>query len=141
MIELPLTRPDLYAKYNIKPVKGILLYGQAGTGKTLMVRSLARELNLRLTVINGAEVASQYHGESEKKLRDIWQQARDDASSQDLDEDWSDSDDECADINTRRSSILFIDEIDALFPRRDTSQSETEKRLVATMLTIMDGME
>ncbi|KAI3651314.1 hypothetical protein MP228_004795 [Amoeboaphelidium protococcarum] len=141
MIELPLTRPDLYAKYNIKPVKGILLYGQAGTGKTLMVRYLARELNLRLTVINGAEVASQYHGESEKKLRDIWQQARDDASSQDLDEDWSDSDDQCADINTRRSSILFIDEIDALFPRRDTSQSETEKRLVATMLTLMDGME
>ncbi|KAI3638861.1 hypothetical protein MIR68_003359 [Amoeboaphelidium protococcarum] len=141
IIELPLTRPDLYAKYNIKPVKGILLYGQAGTGKTLMVRSLARELNLRLTVINGAEVASQYHGESEKKLRDIWQQARDDASSQDLVEDGPDSGDECADISTRRGSILFIDEIDALFPRRDTSQSETEKRLVATMLTLMDGME
>jgi ATP-dependent 26S proteasome regulatory subunit len=96
MLELPLTRPDIFEQYGVKPPKGILLYGPPGTGKTLIARAVATEINAHMIVVNGAEIVSKYIGETEASLRNIFKEASD-----------------------QQPSIIFIDEIDALVPKRD----------------------
>ena len=102
----------------LKPPRGILLYGPPGTGKTHLARAIASSTNSSVFVINGPELSSAYHGETESKLRDVFKQARE-----------------------RSPCIVVLDEVDALVPRReDGAGGEVEKRVVATLLTILDGM-
>ncbi|CAN2388858.1 Cell division protein 48 (CDC48) N-terminal domain [Pristimantis euphronides] len=116
-IELPLKRPELFKSYGIPPPRGVLLYGPPGTGKTLIARAIASEVGAHVSVINGPEIMSKFYGESEARLRQIFAEA-----SQHL------------------PSIIFIDELDALCPKREGAQSEVEKRVVASLLTLMDGI-
>uniref|UniRef100_A0A4W3HT91 AFG2 AAA ATPase homolog A n=1 Tax=Callorhinchus milii TaxID=7868 RepID=A0A4W3HT91_CALMI len=116
-IELPLKQPELFRSYGIAPPRGVLLYGPPGTGKTLIARAVASEVGAHVSVINGPEVMSKYYGESEARLRQIFEEA-----------------------TRRQPSIIFIDELDALCPRREGAQSEVEKRVVASLLTLMDGI-
>jgi transitional endoplasmic reticulum ATPase len=118
MIELPLKYPAVFDRLGIEPPKGILLYGPPGTGKTLIARAVASESNATFFVINGPEIMNKLYGESESKLRTIFQDAQKNAPS-----------------------IIFIDEIDALAPRRAESGSEAERRVVGQLLTLMDGKE
>ncbi|KAI9139982.1 P-loop containing nucleoside triphosphate hydrolase protein [Paraphysoderma sedebokerense] len=108
--------PHFYTQYNLPPPKGILLYGPPGTGKTLLAKVIASELKCNVVIINGSEIMSKYYGETENTLRSIFEKAEKEGPS-----------------------ILFIDEIDALCPKRDDTPSEMEKRIVATLLTLMDG--
>ncbi|XP_063166892.1 ATPase family gene 2 protein homolog A [Candoia aspera] len=117
MIELPLKQPDLFRKYGIPPPRGMLLYGPPGTGKTLLARAIANEVEAHFSTINGPEIISKFYGESEARLRQIFSEA-----------------------SLRRPSIIFIDEIDALCPKREEAQNEVEKRIVASLLTLMDGI-
>ncbi|KAM6440253.1 ATPase family gene 2 protein homolog A isoform 2-T2 [Liasis olivaceus] len=117
MIELPLKQPDLFRKYGIPPPRGVLLYGPPGTGKTLLAKAIANEVEAHFSTINGPEIISKFYGESEAKLRQIFSEA-----------------------TLRRPSIIFIDEIDALCPKREEAQNEVEKRIVASLLTLMDGI-
>ncbi|XP_013915268.1 PREDICTED: spermatogenesis-associated protein 5 isoform X2 [Thamnophis sirtalis] len=117
MIELPLKQPDLFRKYGIPPPRGVLLYGPPGTGKTLLARAIANEVEAHFCTVNGPEIISKFYGESEARLRQIFSEA-----------------------SLRRPSIIFIDEIDALCPKRQESQNEVEKRIVASLLTLMDGI-
>ncbi|XP_015265703.1 PREDICTED: LOW QUALITY PROTEIN: spermatogenesis-associated protein 5 [Gekko japonicus] len=117
MIELPLKNPDLFRSYGIPPPRGVLLYGPPGTGKTLIARAVAYEVEAHVTTINGPEIISKFYGESEARLRHIFSEAA-----------------------SRRPSIIFIDEIDALCPKREGAQNEVEKRIVASLLTLMDGI-
>ncbi|XP_048858587.1 ATPase family protein 2 homolog isoform X2 [Brienomyrus brachyistius] len=116
-IELPLKHPELFKSYGIPPPRGILLYGPPGTGKTMIGRAIANEVGAHMTVINGPEIMSKYYGETEARLRQIF-----------------------AEASQRRPAIIFIDELDALFPKREGAQNEVEKRLVASLLTLMDGI-
>ncbi|KAG2220538.1 hypothetical protein INT45_004144, partial [Circinella minor] len=116
MVETPLQNPELFYRYGLKPPRGVLLYGPPGTGKTLIARAVAQETGAHAIVINGPEIISKYYGETEQKLRDIFQTAAESAPS-----------------------VIFIDEIDALCPKRDEAGSELEKRVVTTLLTLMDG--
>ena len=118
MIELPLKYPAVFDRLGIEPPKGILLYGPPGTGKTLIARAVASESNAAFFVINGPEIMNKLYGESESRLRGIFQEAQKHAPS-----------------------IIFIDEIDALAPRRAESGSEAERRVVGQLLTLMDGKE
>jgi transitional endoplasmic reticulum ATPase len=118
MIELPLKYPAVFDRLGIEPPKGILLYGPPGTGKTLIARAVASESNATFFVINGPEIMNKLYGESESRLRTIFQDAQKHAPS-----------------------IIFIDEIDALAPRRAESGSEAERRVVGQLLTLMDGKE
>jgi transitional endoplasmic reticulum ATPase len=118
MIELPLKYPAVFDRLGIEPPKGILLYGPPGTGKTLIARAVASESNAAFFVINGPEIMNKLYGESESRLRTIFQDAQKHAPS-----------------------IIFIDEIDALAPRRAESGSEAERRVVGQLLTLMDGKE
>lgn len=118
MIELPLKYPAVFDRLGIEPPKGILLYGPPGTGKTLIARAVASESNAAFFVINGPEIMNKLYGESESRLRGIFQEAQKHAPS-----------------------IIFIDEIDALAPRRAESGSEAERRIVGQLLTLMDGKE
>ncbi len=118
MIELPLKYPAVFDRLGIEPPKGILLYGPPGTGKTLIARAVASESNAAFFVINGPEIMNKLYGESESRLRNIFQEAQKHAPS-----------------------IIFIDEIDALAPRRAESGSEAERRVVGQLLTLMDGKE
>jgi len=102
----------------LKLPKGILLYGPPGTGKTLIARAVGVETKSHVICINGPEIISKYYGETETKLRNIFNEAIEKAPS-----------------------IIFIDEIDALCPKRDESENEVEKRIVATLLTLMDGID
>ncbi|KAI8968217.1 P-loop containing nucleoside triphosphate hydrolase protein [Mycotypha africana] len=115
-IETPLKNPDIYLKLGLKPPRGVLLYGPPGTGKTLIARTVAHETGAHCIVVNGPEVVSKYYGDTEQKLRDIFEDAVEHAPS-----------------------VIFIDEIDALCPKRDEAPSELEKRVVTTLLTLMDG--
>ncbi|KAJ1913908.1 AAA+-type ATPase [Tieghemiomyces parasiticus] len=115
-VELPLTRPELFHKYGQRPPRGVLLYGPPGTGKTLIARAVASETDAFVTCINGPSVMSRFYGETEATLRRIFSTAI-----------------------AHQPSIIFIDEIDALCPKRDESLGESEKRIVATLLTLMDG--
>ncbi|KAM3831198.1 ATPase family gene 2 protein homolog A isoform 2-T2 [Vipera latastei] len=117
MIELPLKQPDLFRKYGIPSPRGVLLYGPPGTGKTLLARAIANEIEANFCTVNGPEIISKFYGESEARLRQIFSEA-----------------------SLRRPSIIFIDEIDALCPKREEAQNEVEKRIVASLLTLMDGI-
>ncbi|XP_063776362.1 ATPase family gene 2 protein homolog A isoform X2 [Pseudophryne corroboree] len=116
-IELPLKQPELFKSYGIPPPRGVLLYGPPGTGKTLIARAIANEVGANVSVINGPEIMSKYYGESEARLRQIF-----------------------AEASQRQPSIIFIDELDALCPKREGAQNEVEKRVVASLLTLMDGI-
>ncbi|KAJ1962934.1 AAA+-type ATPase, partial [Dispira parvispora] len=116
MVELPLTQPELFYRYGQRPPRGVLLYGPPGTGKTLIARAVASETNAHVTCINGPSVMSKYYGDTEAKLRNIFQ-----------------------DAIRHQPAIIFIDEIDALCPKRDDAVGESEKRIVTTLLTLMDG--
>lgn len=117
MVELPLSRPELFARLGITPPRGVLLYGPPGTGKTLLARAVAAETKASFHYINGPEIIHKHYGASEAKLREIFDTARKSAPA-----------------------IIFIDEIDAIAPRRDQVVGDVEKRVVATLLTLMDGL-
>uniref|UniRef100_A0AAY4C0Y8 non-chaperonin molecular chaperone ATPase n=1 Tax=Denticeps clupeoides TaxID=299321 RepID=A0AAY4C0Y8_9TELE len=116
-IELPLRHPELFKNYGIPPPRGVLLYGPPGTGKTMIGRAIANEVGAHMTVINGPEIMSKYYGETEARLRQIFSEA-----------------------TQRQPAIIFIDELDALCPKREGAQNEVEKRVVASLLTLMDGI-
>ncbi|KAJ7505432.1 AAA family ATPase [Mycena galericulata] len=119
LLEIPLTRPELFRYFGLKPPRGILLHGPPGTGKTHLARAIAASTKSAVLVINGPELSSAYHGETEAKLREVFKEARD-----------------------KSPCIVVLDEVDALVPRReDGAGGEVEKRVVATLLTILDGME
>uniref|UniRef100_A0A8C3IMU5 AFG2 AAA ATPase homolog A n=1 Tax=Chrysemys picta bellii TaxID=8478 RepID=A0A8C3IMU5_CHRPI len=116
-IELPLKQPELFKCYGIPPPRGVLLYGPPGTGKTMIARAVANEVGAHVSIINGPEIISKFYGETESRLRQIF-----------------------AEASQRRPSIIFIDELDALCPKREGAQNEVEKRVVASLLTLMDGI-
>ncbi len=118
IIELPLKHPELFERFGIAPPKGVLLHGPPGTGKTLIARAVANESGANFFSINGPEIMSKYYGQSEQKLREIFMKAEDTAPS-----------------------IIFIDEIDSIAPKREEVQGEVERRVVAQLLTLMDGMK
>jgi transitional endoplasmic reticulum ATPase len=118
MVELPMRHPELFKKLGIEAPKGVLLYGPPGTGKTLLAKAVAGETNSHFTSISGPEIMGKYYGESEERLREIFKQAEE---------------------NT--PSIVFIDEIDSIAPKRDEVTGEVEKRIVSQLLTLMDGMK
>lgn len=118
MVELPLRYPELFERLGVDPPKGVLLYGPPGTGKTRLARAVANESSAEFFLINGPEIMGSGYGESEKKLRDVFEAAAKAAPS-----------------------IIFIDEIDSIAPKRSNVSGEAEKRLVAQLLTLMDGLE
>jgi transitional endoplasmic reticulum ATPase len=117
MIELPLRHPELFKRLGVEAPKGVLLHGPPGTGKTLIAKAIASETNANFYTIGGPEIMSKYYGESEEKLRNIFQQAEQNAPS-----------------------IIFIDEIDSIAPKREEVSGEVERRIVAQLLSLMDGM-
>jgi transitional endoplasmic reticulum ATPase len=118
MIELPLRHPELFERLGIEAPKGVLLHGPPGTGKTLLAKAVAGETNANFVSIGGPEVISKFYGESEERLRSIFKEAEENAPT-----------------------IIFIDEIDSIAPKRDEVTGETERRVVAQLLTLMDGLE
>jgi transitional endoplasmic reticulum ATPase len=118
IVELPLKHPQLFEKLGIEPPKGVLLYGPPGTGKTLLAKAVANETGAHFIAINGPEIMSKYYGESEKRLREIFEEAKKNAPA-----------------------IIFIDEIDSIAPKREEVSGDVEKRVVAQLLTLMDGLE
>jgi len=118
MVELPLKHPELFERLGIEPPKGVLLYGPPGTGKTLLAKAVANEANAHFIAINGPEIMSKYYGESEERLREVFKEAEENAPS-----------------------IIFIDEIDAIAPKREEVTGEVEKRVVSQLLTLMDGLK
>ena len=117
MIELPLRHPELFKRLGVEAPKGVLLYGPPGTGKTLLAKAVAHETNANFYTIGGPEIMSKYYGESEEKLRNIFKNAEEKAPS-----------------------IIFIDEIDSIAPKREEVTGEVERRIVAQLLSLMDGM-
>lgn len=117
MIELPLKHPELFERLGIDPPKGVLLYGPPGTGKTLIARAVANEAGANFFSIQGPEIMSKFYGQSEERLREIFSEAE-----------------------KNSPSVIFIDELDSIAPRRDEVQGEVERRVVAQLLTLMDGM-
>lgn len=117
IVELPLRHPEVFSKIGIDPHKGILLFGPPGCGKTLIAKALAAESNASFFIINGPEIVNKYYGETESKLREIFQKAKESSPS-----------------------IIFIDEIDAIAPKREDTFGDVEKRVVAQLLSLMDGM-
>lgn len=118
MVELPMRHPELFEKIGVDAPKGVLLYGPPGTGKTLLAKAVAGETNAHFTAISGPEIMGKFYGESEERLREIFKQAEE---------------------NT--PSIIFIDEIDSIAPKRDEVSGDVEKRVVSQLLTLMDGMK
>ena len=118
MIEIPMKHPEVFERIGITPPKGVLLFGPPGTGKTLLAKALANELDAHFTTINGPEIMSKFYGESEKQLREIFEEAE-----------------------KNSPAIIFLDEIDSIAPNRDETQGEAERRVVAQLLTLMDGLK
>lgn len=118
MVEIPMKHPEVFERIGISAPKGVLLYGPPGTGKTLLARALANELDAHFKVINGPEIMSKYYGESEKQLREIFDEAE-----------------------KNSPAIIFIDEIDSIAPNRDNVSGEAERRIVSQLLTLMDGLK
>ncbi|MEM3691654.1 MAG: CDC48 family AAA ATPase [Candidatus Korarchaeum sp.] len=118
MVELPLRHPELFRHLGIDPPKGVLLFGPPGTGKTLLAKAVANESNAHFISISGPEIMSKYYGESEKRLREIFEEAEKNAPS-----------------------IIFMDEIDAIAPKREEVTGEVERRVVAQLLALMDGLK
>ncbi len=118
MVELPLKHPEIFEKLGIDPPKGVLLHGPPGTGKTLLAKAVANETEANFILLNGPEVMSKFYGESEKKIRDIFEDAQKNAPS-----------------------IIFFDELDAIAPKREEVQGEVERRVVSQLLTMMDGLK
>ena len=118
MVELPLKHPELFKRLGIEPPKGVLLYGPPGCGKTLLAKAVANETDAYFIAINGPEIMSKFYGESEQKLREVFEEAKQHAPA-----------------------IIFIDEIDAIAPKREEVTGEVEKRVVAQLLALMDGLQ
>ena len=118
MIELPLRHPEIFEKLGIEAPKGVLLFGPPGTGKTLLAKAVASESNSHFISISGPEIMSKFYGESEARLREIFKEAREKAPT-----------------------IIFIDEIDSIAPKREEVMGEVERRVVSQMLSLMDGLE
>jgi len=118
MIELPLKHPELFERLGVEAPKGVLLHGPPGTGKTLLAKAVAGETSANFVSIGGPEIMSKFYGESEERLREIFKQAEENAPT-----------------------IIFIDEIDSIAPKRDEVTGETERRVVAQLLALMDGLE
>jgi transitional endoplasmic reticulum ATPase len=117
MVELPLRHPEIFERLGIEPPKGVLLHGPPGCGKTLLAKAVANEAEANFYSINGPEIMSKFYGESEARLREIFQQAQQSSPS-----------------------IIFIDEVDAIAPKREEVSGEVEKRIVSQLLTLMDGL-
>jgi len=118
MIELPLKHPEIFSRLGIEPPKGVLMHGPPGTGKTLLAKAVANESDTHFILLNGPEIMSKFYGESEKKIREIFDEAEKNAPS-----------------------IIFIDEIDAIAPKREDVGGEVERRVVSQLLTMMDGLQ
>jgi transitional endoplasmic reticulum ATPase len=118
MIELPLRHPEIFERLGVEAPKGVLLHGTPGTGKTLLAKALASETNANFLTLSGPEIMSKFYGESEERLREIFQQAEDNAPS-----------------------IILIDEIDSIAPKREDVTGEVERRVVAQLLAVMDGLK
>jgi transitional endoplasmic reticulum ATPase len=118
MIELPLKSPELFERLGIDPPKGVLLHGPPGTGKTLLARAVANESEANFFSIRGPEIMGKHYGESEERLREVFEEAKQD-----------------------QPAIIFFDEIDSIAPKREQVGGETERRVVAQLLTLMDGLE
>lgn len=118
MVELPMRHPELFEKIGVEAPKGVLLYGPPGTGKTLLAKAVAGETNAHFISLSGPEIMGKYYGESEERIREIFKQAEENAPS-----------------------IIFIDEIDSIAPKRDEVSGEVEKRIVSQLLTLLDGMK
>ncbi len=118
MVELPMRHPELFEKIGVEAPKGVLLYGPPGTGKTLLAKAVAGETNAHFISLSGPEIMGKHYGESEERIREIFTQAEENAPS-----------------------IIFIDEIDSIAPKRDEVSGELEKRIVSQLLTLMDGMK
>jgi len=118
MVELPMRHPELFEKIGVEAPKGVLLYGPPGTGKTLLAKAVAGETNAHFISLSGPEIMGKYYGESEERIREIFKQAEENSPS-----------------------IIFIDEIDSIAPKRDEVSGELEKRIVSQLLTLMDGMK
>lgn len=118
MIELPLRHPELFERLGIEPPKGVLLYGPPGTGKTLIAKAVANEVDAHFISLSGPEIMSKYYGESEERLREVFQEAQENAPA-----------------------IIFIDELDSIAPKREETKGEVERRVVAQLLSLMDGLK
>src|SRR6476660_1184983 len=118
MIELPLRQPEIFEKLGIEAPKGVLLHGPPGTGKTLLAKAVANESNAHFISISGPEIMSKFYGESEARLREIFKEAKEKAPS-----------------------IMFVDEIDSIAPKREEVSGEVERRVVSQLLSLMDGLE
>src|SRR5919107_414820 len=118
MIELPLRHPEIFEKLGIEAPKGVLLHGPPGTGKTLLAKAVANESNSHFISISGPEIMSKFYGESEARLREIFKEAKEKAPS-----------------------IMFVDEIDSIAPKREEVTGEVERRVVSQLLSLMDGLE
>ncbi|MCF2240820.1 CDC48 family AAA ATPase, partial [Halobacterium salinarum] len=118
MIELPMRHPELFGTLGIEPPKGVLLHGPPGTGKTLIAKAVANEIDAHFQTISGPEIMSKYYGESEEQLRDVFEEAEENAPA-----------------------IVFIDELDSIAPKREDVSGDVERRVVAQLLSLMDGLE
>jgi transitional endoplasmic reticulum ATPase len=118
MIELPMRHPELFNRLGIQPPKGVLLHGPPGTGKTLIAKAVANEIDAHFQTISGPEIMSKYYGESEEQLREVFEEAEENAPA-----------------------IVFVDELDSIAPKRSEAGGDVERRVVAQMLSLMDGLE
>jgi transitional endoplasmic reticulum ATPase len=118
MVEIPMKHPEIFQKLGVEPPKGVLLHGSPGTGKTLLAKAVANESEANFILLNGPEIMSKFYGESEKKIRNIFEEAEKTAPT-----------------------IIFIDEIDAIAPKREEVGGEVERRVVSQLLTMMDGLK
>ncbi|MFC6771686.1 AAA family ATPase, partial [Halorubrum pallidum] len=118
MIELPMRHPELFKRLGIDPPKGVLLHGPPGTGKTLIAKAVANEIDANFHTISGPEIMSKYYGESEEQLREVFEEAAEESPS-----------------------IIFMDELDSIAPKREEAGGDVERRVVAQLLSLMDGLE